>query len=164
MLGIPYRETNIEANSRNSVPNHSAEEKTTQNSVPWNKNRSKLKHFTEENMLSILLFWLFCKTNFCSRNSLRFTASEWTLPWTSEGLRKSTFFRCIQETVPSLFRRIFSELNAVANPSCDHSRRCPPVGRPAYNGSPEMGKHPDLLVAHPTSTIFTTIGRNYEIS
>ncbi len=28
----------------------------------------------------------------------------------------------------------------------------------------EMGKHPDLLVAHPTSTIFTTIGRNYEIS
>ena len=27
-----------------------------------------------------------------------------------------------------------------------------------------MGKHPDLLVAHPTSTIFTTIGRNYEIS
>ncbi len=24
----------------------------------------------------------------------------------------------------------------------------------------EMGKHPDLLVAHPTSTIFTTIGRN----
>ncbi len=29
---------------------------------------------------------------------------------------------------------------------------------------PEMGKHPDLLVAHPTSTIFTTIGRNYEIS
>ncbi len=29
---------------------------------------------------------------------------------------------------------------------------------------PEMGKHPDLLVAHLTSTIFTTIGRNYEIS
>ena len=27
-----------------------------------------------------------------------------------------------------------------------------------------MGKHPDLMVAHPTSTIFTTIGRNYEIS
>ncbi len=27
-----------------------------------------------------------------------------------------------------------------------------------------MGKHPDLMVAHPTSTIFTTIGRNFEIS
>jgi hypothetical protein len=24
-----------------------------------------------------------------------------------------------------------------------------------------MGKHPDLLVAHPTSTIFPTIGRNF---
>ncbi len=27
-----------------------------------------------------------------------------------------------------------------------------------------MGKHPDLMVAHPTSTIFPTIGRNFEIS
>jgi hypothetical protein len=33
-LGIPFRGTKIEANSRNSVPNHSAEEKTTRNSVP----------------------------------------------------------------------------------------------------------------------------------
>ncbi len=32
----------IEANTWNSVPNHSAEEKSTRNSVPWNKNRSKL--------------------------------------------------------------------------------------------------------------------------
>ncbi len=46
------------------------------------------------------------------------------------------------------------------------------VGGPSSNDGtdtstiyvPEMGKHPDLLVAHPTSTIFTTIGRNYEIS
>jgi hypothetical protein len=29
-LGIPFRGTEIEANFRNSVPNHSAEEKTTQ--------------------------------------------------------------------------------------------------------------------------------------
>jgi hypothetical protein len=29
---------------------------------------------------------------------------------------------------------------------------------------PVMGKHPDLMVAHPTSTIFLTIGRNFEIS
>jgi hypothetical protein len=33
-----------------------------------------------------------------------------------------------------------------------------------YHLTPEMGKHPDLLVAHPTSTIFTTIGRNFVIS
>jgi hypothetical protein len=33
------------ANSRNSVLNHSTEEKTTQNYVPWNKKRSK--HFRE---------------------------------------------------------------------------------------------------------------------
>ncbi len=32
------------------------------------------------------------------------------------------------------------------------------------NVKPVMGKHPDLMVAHPTSTIFTTIGRNFEIS
>jgi hypothetical protein len=56
---ILYRGTKIEANSRNFVPNHSAEEKTTQNSFPWNKNSSQrrnfvLKHFAEENMLSIL--------------------------------------------------------------------------------------------------------------
>jgi hypothetical protein len=46
----------------------------------------------------------------------------------------------------------------------DHSS---PVIRPAMQAGQfesEMGKHPDLLVAHPTSTIFTTIGRNYEIS
>jgi hypothetical protein len=30
---------------RNSVPNPSAEEKTTRNSVPWNKNTSKLSEF-----------------------------------------------------------------------------------------------------------------------
>jgi hypothetical protein len=34
MLGIPYRGTKFKQNSRNFVPNHSAEEKTTRNSVP----------------------------------------------------------------------------------------------------------------------------------
>jgi hypothetical protein len=33
-LGIPFRGPKIEINSHNSVPNHSAEEITTQNSVP----------------------------------------------------------------------------------------------------------------------------------
>ncbi len=36
-LGIPFRGTKIKANSQNSFPNPSAEEKTTRNSVPWNK-------------------------------------------------------------------------------------------------------------------------------
>jgi hypothetical protein len=35
-------------NSRNSVPNHSAEEKNTRNFVTWNKNRSKLSEFCSE--------------------------------------------------------------------------------------------------------------------
>jgi hypothetical protein len=37
MFGILYRETKIESNTSNSVPNHSAEVKPTRNSVPWNK-------------------------------------------------------------------------------------------------------------------------------
>ncbi len=56
-LGIPFRTIpqrrkslqfctmEQKANSRNSVLNHSTEEKTTQNYVPWNKKRSK--HFRE---------------------------------------------------------------------------------------------------------------------
>jgi hypothetical protein len=48
MLGILYHGTNIEANSRNSVLNHSAEEKTTRNPVSWNKNRSKHLEFCSE--------------------------------------------------------------------------------------------------------------------
>jgi hypothetical protein len=44
--GIPAVPRN--KNSRNSVPNPSAEEKTTRNFVPWNKNRSKLTEFRSE--------------------------------------------------------------------------------------------------------------------
>jgi hypothetical protein len=44
-LGFPFHETKIEANFRNSVLNHSMEEKTTLNSTPWNKNRSILSEF-----------------------------------------------------------------------------------------------------------------------
>ena len=47
MLGIRYHGTKLEANARNSVMNHSAEETTTRNSVP--------KHVSDENSLSILL-------------------------------------------------------------------------------------------------------------
>jgi hypothetical protein len=44
--GIPTVPRN--RNSRNSVPNPSAEEKTTRNSVPWSKNRSKVSGFRSE--------------------------------------------------------------------------------------------------------------------
>jgi hypothetical protein len=64
-LGIPFRtlprkrkqlrilflKTKIEANSRNSVPNHSAEEKPTRNSVPWNKISSHLRLLLIANLL-----------------------------------------------------------------------------------------------------------------
>jgi hypothetical protein len=42
MLGIPYRGTKLKQNSWNFVPNHSVEEKTYRNSVPWNMDNSKL--------------------------------------------------------------------------------------------------------------------------
>jgi hypothetical protein len=48
MLGILYHGTKLEANAQNSVLNHTAEEKTTRNSVPWNKNRSKHLEFCSE--------------------------------------------------------------------------------------------------------------------
>ncbi len=41
-------ETKIEAYSQNSLPNPSAEEKTTRNSVSWKKYRSKLSEFRFE--------------------------------------------------------------------------------------------------------------------
>jgi hypothetical protein len=47
--GIPAVPRN--RNSRNSIPNPSAEEKTTGNSVPWNKNRSILAEFSSEPFL-----------------------------------------------------------------------------------------------------------------
>ncbi len=49
-------------------------------------------------------------------NFVPFRASELALPRNSEYLGMSTFFRGITETVPSLFRGIFSERNSVPNP------------------------------------------------
>ncbi len=48
--------------------------------------------------------------------SVPFRASELALPWNSECLGMSTFFRGIKETIPSLFRGSFSERNSVPNP------------------------------------------------
>jgi hypothetical protein len=60
MLGIPWRGTKIEANSRNFVLNHSPEEKkTTQNSIPWNEKRSKLSDFCSELSLPRVYFFGF---------------------------------------------------------------------------------------------------------
>jgi hypothetical protein len=50
--------------------------------------------------------------------SVPFRASELALPRNSECLGMGIFFRGITETVPSLFRRIFSERNSVTNPMC----------------------------------------------
>jgi hypothetical protein len=47
-LELCSRGTRIEANSWNSLPNPSAEEKTTRNSLPWSKNRSKFSEFLSE--------------------------------------------------------------------------------------------------------------------
>ncbi len=44
-LWIRFCGTKIEVNSHNSVPNPSAEENTTQNSIQWIQNRSKLSEF-----------------------------------------------------------------------------------------------------------------------
>ncbi len=44
MLEIFYSGTKIEANSRNFIPNHSAEEKNARNSVSCNKNRSNFSN------------------------------------------------------------------------------------------------------------------------
>ncbi len=67
-LGIPFHETKIDANSRNSVPNHSAEENTTRNSFPCNKNwrihsecRSEPFHGretnSEQNATAVYIYW-----------------------------------------------------------------------------------------------------------
>jgi hypothetical protein len=49
--------------------------------------------------------------------SVPFRASELALPRNSECLGMRAFFRGITETVPSLFRGIFSERNSVPNPT-----------------------------------------------
>ncbi len=49
-------------------------------------------------------------------HSVPFRASELALPPNSECLGMRAFFRGITETIPSLFRGIFSEQNSVPNP------------------------------------------------
>jgi hypothetical protein len=79
----PFRGTE---NSRNSVPDRSAEEKNARNSVPWKKIEANSLEFRSEaclgqNMLSILFAGagFFVKLLF-SCHFLPFRASELTLP------------------------------------------------------------------------------------
>ncbi len=66
----------------------------------------------------IIFFWLFRNTIF-PRNSVPFRSELrnglFRGIWNSVGM--STFFRGITESVPRLYRGIFSERNSVANPS-----------------------------------------------
>ncbi len=141
-------DTKIEEYSQNSLPNPSAEEKTTRDSVPWKKYRSKLlefrserfcgpaQHKTRQPKISIIVFdvrviieavWCeFRKTSFFRGipfHSVPFRASELALPRNSECLGMSTFFRGITEIIPSLFRGIF--LNEIPFPTlAEHARKC----------------------------------------
>jgi hypothetical protein len=69
-------------------------------------------------------FLLFDKTNFFRGilfHSVPFGASELALLRNSECLGMSAFFRGITESVPSLFRRIFSERNSVVESRTVHA-------------------------------------------
>ncbi len=86
MLEILVCGKKIETNSRNSVQNHPPEEKTTRNSVPWNKKEanfrnSVLKDFTDKPTLSIMFAGPeFFPKHIFSYNSIPIRASELTLP------------------------------------------------------------------------------------
>ncbi len=115
-LEILFRGTKILGISRSVVPNHSAEEKTTQNITRQPKKVSEKTTFEVRTNHFVKLFCLFCKTDFLrgisfpssfgtgSSAELRMAQNEHFLPWNNGSL-------------PSLFRRIFSELNSVPNSS-----------------------------------------------
>jgi hypothetical protein len=145
MLGIRYHGTKLEANARNSVMNHSAEETTTRNSVP--------KHVSDENSLSILLdgAGFFVKLIFFmpfpSVPSFGIDSSV-----TSECLGMSTFFRGITQAVPRLFCGIFSERNSAANPS-----RGPEGGGRGRGGDRHTASLTSLSLSYPHFDILDSI-------
>jgi hypothetical protein len=61
MLGIPYRGTKFKQNSRNFVPNRSAEEKITWNSVPWNIDENRKPY----NRWQVFFLGYFCTFELC---------------------------------------------------------------------------------------------------
>jgi hypothetical protein len=116
MLAILHHGTKIEANSCNSVPNHSAVVKTTRNSVPKDKKRNKLSEFcskdvSEENIVFTEAVFFVKQIFFIPFPSVPSLGTD-----SSIKLGMSTFFLGITETILSLFLGIFSERNSVANP------------------------------------------------
>ncbi len=69
-------------------------------------------------------FWLFRKTIF-PRNSVPFRSElrNGLFRGIRNSVGMSTFFRGITESIPRLFRGIFSERNSVANPSTNQPQR-----------------------------------------
>jgi hypothetical protein len=124
MLGILSNGTKLEANARNSrnfILNHSVEEKTTRNSVLWNKNISKHLEFCSESFRrrdnnsefrseaclgrkravnSVCWGRIFCKTSFCHAISFRSVLRNKLLrklrnasEWTLSSTEKRKLFR-----------------------------------------------------------------------
>jgi hypothetical protein len=115
-LGIPFRRTKINANSRNSVLNHSVEEKPTQNKT---RQPNILKIVSAKTTFDVQTNH-FVKLVCCCFVKLIFSAKFHSVPSfgivSSAEFGMNAFFRGITEIVPSLFRRIFSEGNSVPNP------------------------------------------------
>jgi hypothetical protein len=106
-LGIPFRGKKREAISRNSVPNHSAEEETTQS--------SDLTNWFPPPWLKVILF----RTSFfrgIPSHSVSFRVSELALRWNSECLGMSTFFSRNNGNRSESIPRIFYEQNSVPKP------------------------------------------------
>jgi hypothetical protein len=79
-LGIPFRGTKIEANSRNSVPNHSVEEKPTRNKT---RQANILKIVSEKTTFDVQTNH-FVKLLCCCSVKLFFSAEFHSVPFRSE--------------------------------------------------------------------------------
>jgi hypothetical protein len=134
MLGILYHGTKLEANARNSILNHSAEEKTTRNSVPWNKNISKdlkilFRTIPRKRQQLGIPFRSMSRTKTCCQFCLLeqdffyiiFFMQFPSVPsfgidsFVNFGMPGNDPFPGRTEAVPSLIRGIFSERNSAAN-------------------------------------------------
>jgi hypothetical protein len=97
-LGIPFQTIFGRENTSKSVPNHFGTE-NTRKTMTFDSCFVKLHYFREIPFRSV---W--------------FRTTKLTLSMNTEFCGMSTFFRGITETVPSLFRGIFSERNFDGNP------------------------------------------------
>jgi hypothetical protein len=118
--GIPAVPRN--KNSRNSVPNPCAEEKTTRNSVSLNKNRSKLSEFPSERFSGREKNSEFCSVSQKNRIFLEFPSEPF------RGREKNSEFR----SEPYRGRENYSEQNAAAQILKIVSKRRPEVSKCVY--------------------------------